>query len=219
LPGFGRSGAGQIRPLCGVISSSAFGRYSENRAFTAAIILLLAAGIWANTVIFSFANALLLKSLPIRNPENLYLLQKMHPKQVRPDTTFFYRQFEAIAQRKEVFALLLSWTGLYSVLAYTVARRSRELGIRIAIGAQARHIIETVCVRMMISVGIGLLAGLVCTAALMRLAANLVFGIGPDDPISICGALTALLLCAFFAAAGPAWHAIKADPAIALKAE
>lgn len=78
------------------------------KLFTTAVVLLLATGIGANTVIFSFVNALLLNPLPVRNPENLYLLQKMRPKQVRPDTSFFYRQFEAIARHKEVFSSVIA---------------------------------------------------------------------------------------------------------------
>jgi putative ABC transport system permease protein len=65
------------------------GQIRRSKLFTAAVVLLLAAGISANTVIFSFVNGLLLTPLPVRNPENLYLLQKMRAKQVRPDTSFF----------------------------------------------------------------------------------------------------------------------------------
>jgi hypothetical protein len=112
-----------------------------------------------------------------------------------------------------ITALLLSATGLYGVLAYSVARRSRELGIRVAIGAQARHILETVCLRMIVSVGLGLLSGLLCSAAVMRLAASLVFGVRPDDPLSFALAAAVLLLCICFAAALPTWRATKTDPA------
>ena len=70
----------------------------RNKFLSAAIILLLAVGIGANTAIFSFVDALLLKSLPVREPQNLYLLQTIYPKQVRPDTSFFYRQYQALVQ-------------------------------------------------------------------------------------------------------------------------
>jgi hypothetical protein len=53
-------------------------------------------------------NALLLNPLPVRNAEKLYLLEKMRVKQVRPDTSFFYRQFEAVAQQKEVFSSVIA---------------------------------------------------------------------------------------------------------------
>ncbi len=121
----------------------------ESKLFAAAVVLLLASGIGANTVIFSFVNALLLNPLPVRNPENLYLLQKMRAKQVRPDTSFFYRQFEAIAQHKEVFSSVIAeqeW-GEGSFQPFTEADRIRlittqtvspnyfsELGVRAVIG-------------------------------------------------------------------------------------
>jgi ABC-type antimicrobial peptide transport system permease subunit len=84
---------------------------SRSKLFTAAVVLLLAAGIGANTVIFSFINALVLRSLPVRNPENLYLLQKIRARQVRPDRSFFYRQFVAIAQDKNVFSSVIAEQG------------------------------------------------------------------------------------------------------------
>ncbi|MGI9071955.1 MAG: ABC transporter permease [Bryobacteraceae bacterium] len=118
-----------------------------------------------------------------------------------------------------ITALLLSATGLYGALAYSVARRSRELGIRVAIGAQARHILQTVCLRMIVAVALGLLGGLLCSVAVMRLAASLVFGVRPDDPLSFVLAAAVLMLCIFFAAVPPARRATKTDPALALRAE
>ncbi|HEX3743974.1 MAG TPA: hypothetical protein VHW09_08585, partial [Bryobacteraceae bacterium] len=60
--------------------------------FGLTVILLLALGLGSNTVIFSFVNSLLLRRLPVRAPENLYLLEKNRARQVRPDTSFFYQQ-------------------------------------------------------------------------------------------------------------------------------
>jgi predicted permease len=81
---------------------------SRKKLFSAVVILLLAVGIGANTVIFSFVNALLLKPLPVRAPENLYLLQKMRVKQVRPDTSFYYRQFQAVSQDRRLFSAAIA---------------------------------------------------------------------------------------------------------------
>ena len=80
----------------------------RNKLVSAIVILLLGIGIGANTTIFSFVNALLLKPLPVRHPENLFLLEKMRSKQVRPDTAFFYRQFEEIAHRKDLFSSVVA---------------------------------------------------------------------------------------------------------------
>jgi ABC-type antimicrobial peptide transport system permease subunit len=81
---------------------------SRRKLFSAVVILLLAVGIGANTVIFSFVNALLLKPLPVRAPENLYLLQKMRVKQVRPDTSFYYHQFQAVSQHRKLFSAAIA---------------------------------------------------------------------------------------------------------------
>ena len=118
-----------------------------------------------------------------------------------------------------ISALSLSGVGLYGALAYSVARRSRELGIRVAVGARTKDIVQTVCSQLAVSVGFGLLGGLLCATVLMRMTAPLLFGIGPEDPMSFGAAVIALSVCTCFAAAVPAWHATRADPAIALRAE
>lgn len=116
-------------------------------------------------------------------------------------------------------ALLLCAVGLYGVLAYSVARRSRELSIRVAIGAQVKNILETLCLRLALAVGLGLLIGSLCAAVLMRLARSLAFGMDPDDPLSFVAAVSAILLFASLAAAAPALRAARTDPALALRAE
>ncbi len=83
-------------------------QWSRKKLLAATIVLLLSAGIGANTLIFSFVNVVLLKPLPVRNPENLFLVQKVRVKQVRPDTWFFYRQFEQLAREKTVFSSVVA---------------------------------------------------------------------------------------------------------------
>lgn len=73
----------------------------RRKLFAVSVILLLAIGIGANTLIFSFVNALLLKPLPVRSPKTLFLLQKNRSKQVRPDPAFFYRQYEEVVNEKQ----------------------------------------------------------------------------------------------------------------------
>ena len=79
-------------------------QFTRARLFSGVIILLLTIGIGANVLIFSFVNTLLLRPLPVRNPENLFLLEKIREKQVRPDTSFSYRQFEALRTRTDLFS-------------------------------------------------------------------------------------------------------------------
>lgn len=86
----------------------------EKRLFAGSVILLLALGIGSSTIIFSFVNSLLLRSLPVRVPRNLYLLEKNRARQVQPDTGFFYQQFEAVQRSKNLFSAAVAeqaWAG------------------------------------------------------------------------------------------------------------
>ncbi len=114
-------------------------------------------------------------------------------------------------------ALLLAGIGLYGTLAYSVARRKRELGIRLAIGAQVRHIVATVCGRMSWAVAIGIIAGWIVSVAALRFARGLLFDVEPFDKLSFSGATLAVLLCATLAALIPAWRAIGTDASSALR--
>ncbi|MBV9611907.1 MAG: ABC transporter permease, partial [Acidobacteriaceae bacterium] len=83
-------------------------QFFHSRMLSAVIVLLLSIGIGANVLIFSFVNTLLLKPLPVREPQNLFLLEKMREKQVRADTAFSYRQFEAVRHRADLFSGVVS---------------------------------------------------------------------------------------------------------------
>jgi ABC-type antimicrobial peptide transport system permease subunit len=118
-----------------------------------------------------------------------------------------------------VIALVLSALGLYGALAYSVTRRSRELGIRIVVGAQMRDVVRAVCSRMLWPVLIGLLAGMFGASVLLGFAKTLLFGVARVDPLSF-GAATILLLAASVAAAvPPSWRAAKTDPVVTLRVE
>jgi predicted permease len=116
-------------------------------------------------------------------------------------------------------ATLLAVIGLYGVMAYTVARRTREIGIRMALGAFEKHVIWMVMREVLVLVSIGLLAGLVGTAALTRLVQTQLFGITPHDPWTLLAA--AFTLAAIACAAGyiPALRASRIDAMQALRYE
>lgn len=116
-------------------------------------------------------------------------------------------------------AVVLAAVGIYGVMAYSVAQRSTEIGIRLALGAQRKNILRLVIGQGMRLVWIGILIGLVVAFCSTRLLMALLFDVSATDPvtfivISICLAAVALLACYV-----PAWRASKVDPLVALKAE
>lgn len=116
-------------------------------------------------------------------------------------------------------AAVLAAVGLYATLAYSVARRSRELGIRIALGAQFRDVVQTVCGSLLWPVAAGVLAGLVAAGLLVTLIRSFLYGVRPLDPVSFVVAAAAILACAALAAAMPSLRASRTDPAITLRDE
>jgi predicted permease len=116
-------------------------------------------------------------------------------------------------------ALLLAAVGLYGVIAYSVGTRTREFGIRMALGAESRQIFGLVLREGGILVAVGLALGLIASLALARLMTGLVFGISPTDPLSFLLVIPLLGFVALLAAALPARRATRIDPNSALRAE
>jgi predicted permease len=116
-------------------------------------------------------------------------------------------------------ALLLAATGIYSVLSQSVAQRTQEIGIRMALGADARSVIGLMLGTAMRSVGLGIAIGAVAGLASVRLLTTYLFGVAPLDPAAFVGAAALLALVALGAAYIPARRATRVDPLLALRAQ
>ncbi|MGA9354863.1 MAG: ABC transporter permease [Terriglobales bacterium] len=116
-------------------------------------------------------------------------------------------------------AMLLAAIGLYGVMSYSVAQRTKEIGVRMALGANRPEVLALVVKRGMVLVGIGIAAGIVLALALSRLIAGLLFGITATDPLTIIGVAALLGAVAFVANYLPARRAASVDPMVALRYE
>jgi ABC-type antimicrobial peptide transport system permease subunit len=118
-----------------------------------------------------------------------------------------------------VLALALAAIGLYGVMSYSVNQRTREIGLRIALGAQTRSVLGLVLSQGLRVVLVGLVVGLVAAVALTRLISSRLYGITATDPLVLAVVPGLLLAVAVFACWLPARRAAKVDPIEALRYE
>jgi predicted lysophospholipase L1 biosynthesis ABC-type transport system permease subunit len=118
-----------------------------------------------------------------------------------------------------LLALTLSAVGIYGVLSYLVSRRTREIGIRVAIGADRGRVLRLVLASGLGLAAIGITAGIVVALFVSRLLSGLLHGVTPADPLTFVSVAIGLGAVALGASLAPAWRAMRVDPVVALKSE
>jgi ABC-type antimicrobial peptide transport system permease subunit len=118
-----------------------------------------------------------------------------------------------------VLALLLAALGTYGLMAYAVAQRTKEIGIRMALGARPRAVVGQILARWMKLAGLGVGLGFIGTLALTRLIRGMLAGVSANDPVSLGVSAALLILGAVLACVLPALRASRVDPVVALRME
>jgi putative ABC transport system permease protein len=169
-----------------------------------------------------------------RDPMNLVGAVRQQIMSVDPNQPIYnvrtmdQRINESIATRRfsmsllitfALVALVLAAVGIYGVVSYSITQRTHEIGIRMALGAQARDILKMVLGHGMLLILIGISAGLVASFVVTRVMATLLFGVSATDPLTFAGVSLLLAVVAFLAIIIPARRATKVDPMVALRNE
>lgn len=118
-----------------------------------------------------------------------------------------------------LLALLLAGVGLYGVISYSVTRRTREIGIRVALGAQRAAVLNLILRDAALLVGIGAVIGIPAALAVTRWVKSLLYGVGAQDPLTIVAGTLVLVAVALLASVIPARRATQVDPIVALRYE
>ncbi len=116
-------------------------------------------------------------------------------------------------------AAALTALGLYGLMAYAVANRTREVGIRMALGASRGRVLRTEIGSALRLVAIGIAVGIPAAVASGRIIATQLFGVAPGDPVTLAAVAASMTLVAALAAYGPARRASRVDPIVALRSE
>ena len=118
-----------------------------------------------------------------------------------------------------LLALLVAAIGLYSVVAYDVSQRTRELGVRVALGASSRAVVRLVVGEGLRVVVVGLALGAAVALSLAARVSPLLYNVSPKDPVTYAGVVGVLVVVAFIASLAPALRASRVDPNVALRAD
>ena len=136
------------------------------------------------------------------------------------DTTLFPMRASAwLVSGVGMVAMLLAAIGLYGMIAYSVARRTKEIGIRIALGARPGEVVALVFRQGLLVAFAGLIAGCLLAAVAVRAIAGVLYGVSSADPLSWLMAATVLLAASALANLVPAWRAVRVDPCVALRTD
>lgn len=129
------------------------------------------------------------------------------------------RQFSRLAACLAFFGLLLASIGLYGIVSYGASRRTREIGIRMALGARREDVVTMVLREGLVLVGVGAVLGLAASVASGRVVASLLYGLTPNDPTTLLAVTAILVGVSVLAGYLPARRASRVDPAAALRCE
>jgi ABC-type antimicrobial peptide transport system permease subunit len=129
------------------------------------------------------------------------------------------RVFATLTTGFGVLALILASIGIYGVMAYTVSRRTNEIGIRMALGARSSAVLTMILREALVLTLLGVVVGLAAAAGVTRLTTSMLYGLKPTDPITFAGAAMLLVIIALAAGFTPARRAAGVDPMQALRHE
>jgi predicted permease len=118
-----------------------------------------------------------------------------------------------------ILALIIACVGLYGTVSYNVARRTGEIGIRMALGAQRRNVVRMILTRVLLLAAVGLAIGIPAALGMSKLVASFLYGMKPNDPLAITAAVAILFAAAILAGYAPARRASRIDPMVALRHE
>ena len=130
-----------------------------------------------------------------------------------------FRVFGSLFAIFAVIALVLSSVGLYAVMAYSVTQRTQEIGVRMALGAEARQVSWLILKRGLMQLAIGLTLGLAGALALSRVLRSVLVQITPSDPVTFAAITMLLTVVSIAACLLPARRATRVDPLVALRAD
>jgi len=203
----------------------------KSPGFTAVAVVTLAIGIGSTTAVFGLVDCVLLKMLPVRNPEQLVLFANVGGL----NTPFSYPHYRRLRDEGQLFEGVIAFAatdldasvdgkaerlqGQYGLLSYSVAGRTHEIGIRMAVGAQSRDVLKLILGQGTLLTLLGISIGLVAAVGLSHFLSGLLYRVSAVDPLTYSVLSLAFILVASFACYIPARRATKVDPVVALRQE